>query len=343
MSDDGGRKMNRDLNDSFRSTILDATGASEMRVDSVIQELWSGYGQILRLALSGSERETVVVKHVCLPERQSHPRGWNSNLSHERKVFSYQVETEWYRSWSSRCEERCRIPEFLSFARSGENVLLVLEDLDSVGFPLRLTSLNGNQINACLRWLAEFHATFLGEPPTGLWRVGTYWHLETRPEELDVLDDVALKGAASAIDEKLSAAKYQTLVHGDAKLANFCFSENGEQAAMLDFQYVGGGCGMKDVAYFLGSCLDEESCEAQESALLDSYFESLRLALNRRRPEIEVDDVIGEWRELFPVAWTDFHRFLKGWCPGHWKINSYSERLAREVISHLEKNEDEAN
>jgi len=40
-----------------------------------------------------------------------------------------------------------------------------------------------------------------------------------------------------------------------------------------------------------------------------------------------------ESRGLFPLAWTDFHRFLKGWSPGYWKINSYSERMAREVLA----------
>lgn len=327
--------MNRDLGTELESVVLQTTGASGLRVAEVIQELWSGYGQILRVELTGGDRDTVVVKHVTMPEKSRHPRGWNSNLSHERKVFSYQVETEWYRSWSSRCDERCRIPEFLSFARDGENILLVLEDLDASGYPARRTSLDWKQIELCLEWLAEFHATFLGEIPNGLWEIGTYWHLETRPEELDALDDEPLKNAAPAIDEKLNAARFQTFVHGDAKLANFCFSESGDRVAMLDFQYVGGGCGMKDVAYFIGSCLDEAACEAQEENLLHSYFASLREALNRRRPSVDADAVIVEWRELFPVAWTDFHRFLKGWCPGHWKINSYSERVAREVLAAL--------
>jgi hypothetical protein len=44
-----------------------------------------------------------------------------------------------------------------------------------------------------------------------------------------------------------------------------------------------------------------------------------------------------EWRSLYPYAWTDFHRFLKGWSPGHWKINSYSERMAKQVILQLKK------
>ena len=29
----------------------------------------------------------------------------------------------------------------------------------------------------------HFHASFLNEAPDGLWPVGTYWHLETRPDE----------------------------------------------------------------------------------------------------------------------------------------------------------------
>ncbi len=327
--------MTQHLGEQFQTTILQATRASRLEVTEMIQKLWSGYGKILRLSLEGGDRETVVIKHVTMPFETRHPRGWNSNLSHERKVFSYQVETEWYRQWSPRCDEHCRIPEFLAFDRDGDDVLVVLEDLDSAGYPARLSGLSASQIRNCLTWLAEFHATFLGEKPEGLWETGTYWHLATRPEELEALDDPSLKAAASKIDETLSAATYQTLVHGDAKLANFCFSADGTQVAALDFQYVGGGCGMKDVAYFIGSCLDEASCEAREEELLDAYFESLSAALHRRQPAIEASAVESEWRELFPVAWTDFHRFLKGWCPGHWKINSYSERLAREVVAAL--------
>jgi thiamine kinase-like enzyme len=66
-----------------------------------------------------------------------------------------------------------------------------------------------------------------------------------------------LKEAAPVIDEKLNTCAYKTFVHGDAKLANFCFAPDG-QVAGVDFQYVGGGCGMKDVAYFIGSCLNEK-------------------------------------------------------------------------------------
>ncbi|TXL13265.1 choline kinase, partial [Methylococcaceae bacterium HT5] len=115
--------------------------------------------------------------------------------------------------------------------------------------------------------------------------------------------------------------------------------QSGERVAAVDFQYVGGGCGMKDVAYFIGSCLNEQQCQQQETALLDYYFQVLKASLAAQHAQIDAEGVEQEWRSLFPVAWTDFHRFIKGWNPGHWKINSYSERLARKVISELSNNE----
>ena len=42
-----------------------------------------------------------------------------------------------------------------------------------------------------------------------------------------------------------------------------------------------------------------------------------------------------DWRPLYRIAWADFHRFMKGWSPGHWKLSDYSERVTREVIENL--------
>ncbi|MGI9244239.1 MAG: oxidoreductase family protein [Verrucomicrobiales bacterium] len=328
--------MIHSLGNQFESAVLAATGAKRLEVVEVIQELWSGYGKIVRIQLEGDvSPSTVVAKHVRFPTAANHPRGWNSDASHQRKVRSYEVETHWYRYYAARCAEACRVPCLLAFERDGDEVLMVLDDLDAVGFPERMRSVEWPQVQACLRWLAGFHATFMGVAPDGLWEVGTYWHLETRSEEWQVLDDRELKASAAAIDQTLNTARYQTLVHGDAKLANFCFSKDGQQVAAVDFQYVGGGCGMKDVAYFVGSCLDEAAIERHETELLDHYFSELRMALDQSGKVLDFEALSAEWRGLYPLAWTDFHRFLKGWSPGHWKINSYSERLAREVVASL--------
>ena len=327
--------MRPSLCPKFQETILSATGASMFEVVEVIQELWSGYGHIMRLRLDGDYN--VVVKHIRMTSTDSHPRGWNSNLSHQRKIKSYQVETSWYCHWSQHCGQKTRIPELLAFDQHNGEILLILEDLDTSGFPLRLTpnSTHSSAMRSCIDWLANFHANFMGVKPTHLWKTGTYWHLATRSEELAKLDDISLKKAAPAVDQILTNTVHQTLVHGDAKLANFCFSRSGKDVAAVDFQYVGGGCGIKDLAYFIGSCLDESSCERREPELLDQYFTTLRSNLSINRPDLDPKAIETEWRELYPVAWTDFHRFLKGWSPDHWKINSYGERLANQVIDSL--------
>ena len=325
------------MHKDFPAIIKQATGASGIELIEVIQELWSGYGTIRRYQLIGAERERVVVKHVHIDDQIGHPRGWNTDRSHLRKLHSYKVESAWYAEWSARCDTNCAVPHCLALETRGDETLMVLEDLDENGFPERVESAGETEILACLRWLANFHATFMGCQPAGLWEQGTYWHLDTRPDELEALTDLPLQRAAAEIDRRLRAACYQSLVHGDAKLANFCFSTTGEQVAAVDFQYVGGGCGMKDVAYFIGSCLMEEDCERLETQLLDYYFNALKEALARLQPSVDAANVEDEWRNLFPLAWTDFHRFLKGWSPGHWKLNAYSERMAQTVVDALQK------
>lgn len=194
------------------------------------------------------------------------------------------------------------------------------------------TSVKDKEIRACLSWLAHFHGLFMEVAPEGLWPVGTYWHLETRPDELEVMDDAKLKAAAGDIDRILNKCCFKTIVHGDAKLANFCFSKSGQDVAAVDFQYVGGGCGMKDVVYFLGSCMEEKECEKRVPILLDYYFAELKRSVKKGVDFVSLEK---EWREMFAFAWTDFHRFLLGWMPGHWKINRYSKQLTKEVLRKL--------
>lgn len=315
------------MKEAFKAVILQCTGADSITHQEVIQELWSGYGKILRVSLEGDPSSSVVVKYIQLDGAKQHPRGWNTDIGHQRKLRSYDVETTWYEQHSS--ESTARVPHCLAVEHHEDEVLIVLEDLDASGYPLRKTHVDWNEIDRVLQWLAQFHASFLGKAPIGLWEQGTYWHLETRPQELKALNDKRLKRAAPLIDQKLRSCAFKTFVHGDAKLANFCFSEQGDVAA-VDFQYVGGGCGMKDVAYFIGSCLDEKQSETRENQILDTYFQHLHQALGSRNEALEA-----EWRSLYRVAWADFHRFLKGWSPGHWKINSYSERITEDVINNL--------
>lgn len=321
-----------------------ALNASLVTRTETIQGLWSGYGEIIRFSVEGSDiANSVVLKSIQFGQIQNHPRGWRSSFAHNRKVKSYKVEASWYQEWSAACTEHERLPKLLaSFSQEGETYLL-LEDLDASGFGRRCDSLSVEASIVVINWLASFHARFLQTEvrdawPAGLWPRGTYWHLSTRPDEWKSMSESELKEQAKSIDHAIDRACYQTLVHGDAKLANFCFSDDLVSAAAVDFQYVGRGIGVQDLAYFLGSCFSESELDEHLDYLLELYFSELsRCILATGESPDTAEAVAAEWHRLFPVAWADFHRFILGWSPTHNKNTLFSRKITEQALSQLRR------
>ena len=292
--------------------VLETTGAERVTRTERIQSLWGGYGDLLRVHLHKSSDASVVVKWAKPPARAKD----TSDVAHRRKCRSYDVELAFYRSFASLCDDRCRVARCLGSWQSDADHewILVLEDLDAAGFSRRDRRPRAGDLTSCLAWLASFHARFVGHAPTDLWPVGSYWHLETRRHELvthSPKDQMHRALAhAEALDGRLRECRYQTFVHGDAKPANFCFSRAGSpsRVAAVDFQYVGGGPGIVDVAYLLHG-----SSRAEHHPAVVTYFDHLRAALARHAPTVGASSLEAEWRDLLPVAISDFERFLAYW------------------------------
>lgn len=299
------------------SIVINKTKANKFIGLELIQNLWSDYGQLYRCYLDNS---SVILKLINADNRLTYDQDQDSNLGHLRKKTSYKVEAYWYQKYNTPINGALR-PKLIASGLYQNYQYLILEDLKNMGFHPKLSP-SQNEIQNCLSWLAHFHSFFLGHEGRGLWPIGTYWHLDTRPQELNAMKDLELKKAAPLIDSKLNKAKFKTLVHGDSKLANFLFSL--DTAAAVDFQYIGGGVGIKDVAYFLSSVYKEDDLNKFASNDLDFYFKQLN------NPEVE-----NEWRELYPFAWCDFYRFLQGWSPTHAKINSYIKKMKERVLKCL--------
>jgi len=307
--------------------------ATTILSQTLIQKLWSDYGVLLKLQTNSPTHQSVIVKKISLPKIQHHPRGWNTDVSHQRKIKSYQVETNFYQHYNEHSSTHCYYPKYLGSMSSENETLITLEDLDALGFNKRCDFLSFDEAKICIKWLAHFHGKFLNITPTGLWDTGTYWHLATRLDELDAINDPVLKKAAPLIDKKLNQCEFKTIVHGDAKVANFCFSQNA--VAAVDFQYVGGGCGMKDLTYFLGSTLSDEEIENHEQEILNFYFDELQKSMELNKKNQPFQKIKTQWLQLYPFAWADFHRFLEGWRPGHWKLGNYSTRQLNFALQKL--------
>lgn len=291
-----------------------------------VQSLWSGYGSIERWQCDG---QSLIVKRICPPNQASHPHGWDTDLSHRRKLKSYQVEQHWYAHIRKQDAFACHMPALLASQVCNDEQYMLLEDLQAQGYNCHVTQLTHRQIGLVVDWLAQFHGHFLHHSGKGLWDKGNYWHLDTRPEEWARMDDTELQQHAADIDAELKGAKYQTLLHGDAKLANFGFSN--DAVAAIDFQYVGRGVGIEDLAYFLGSCLDGQQLSIQTPSWLARYFHTLAESLALRG--IDPAPVEAEWRGLYDVALADFTRFLNGWAPQHWKLNDTLYQAVKRTLA----------
>ncbi|MBO1254671.1 phosphotransferase [Alteromonas sp. 5E99-2] len=312
-------------------TLLDCY---ELEFDQHVQSLWSGYGQIVKL-VNPTSKQRYIVKWVAPDGAEEHPRGWDGAVGHDRKVTSYQMESHFYQYYSPHTDSYCQVAKLHAHDVCGSTRLIIMDDLDAAGFSIRLAEANWSQLKITLRWLAYFHGCFMNTDADGLWPVGTYWHLATRRDEWQSMTDSPFKKYAADIDSALNNAKFQTLVHGDSKLANFCYHTNSKDVAAVDFQYVGRGCGVKDLAYLVGSALHEDDLAVYGDRILNEYIHQLKLAVKHYNINLDIDELEQEVRFLYPIAWADFYRFLLGWNPKSWKICGFMRHMSKVGLSRV--------
>ena len=99
------------MNNQVRRQILNTTGAQKISFVEEIQPLWNNYGTLSRIYLAGSQQyPSVILKHIQIPQYASHPRGFASSFSKQRKIKSYQVETHWYQNYNQHIAETTTSP-----------------------------------------------------------------------------------------------------------------------------------------------------------------------------------------------------------------------------------------
>jgi aminoglycoside/choline kinase family phosphotransferase len=130
------------------------------------------------------------------------------------------------------------------------------------------------------------------------------------------------------------AACHRTLLHGDAKSANFMFSADCSACAAYDFQYCGEGFGVRDVAYLIASSVDEDVVEKQEQQLLQYYHQKLQECLQAQgKADAAQRYTYDVMTAHFELCLLDYVRFMAGW--GFWGNARWAQRRARQVLGQL--------
>jgi aminoglycoside phosphotransferase (APT) family kinase protein len=292
----------------------------KIRITSVCR-LWAGMGYIYELNF-GSTMTSLIVKCVDPDPDQV------ESLGGRRKAASYKVEAHFYEAYAIRLidDHGLQLPRpHLVECNGDHRTTVCMSKLEQ-----RSAGNNNNNNNhsgvdkAVIVWLAKLHAVTWGHDAEGLQPIGSYWYLDTRPDEHASMPKNGwqgrLKRAARAIDSRLQRDPMQCIIHGDAKEDNILWCNNDGEAmvAMCDFQYCGRGPPTRDLAYFLCTSTDPD----EEDALLLLYYEELikNLSDAMTRPSLE------QLKESLELAYCDYARFMSGW--GFWG-NDISKRVVK--------------
>ncbi|KAI0139086.1 phosphotransferase enzyme family protein [Hypoxylon sp. NC0597] len=192
-----------------------------------------------------------------------------------------------------------------------------------------------------------------------LWLNGGYTYLATRRKEYASLakdEDsewpAVLCSPASPDGQSISemvadfltpcGRNYETLIHGDVKSENLFTTKSGDKVAFFDFQYVGLGLGVCDLAKLFTCSVplslltdDEEDIpnellmEKGEKKLLEYYYS--RLPGNFKDPQgrsqkYDWDDFVRHWE----TALVDWLRFQASW--GFWGNTEWLEARVRSIL-----------
>jgi hypothetical protein len=191
-----------------------------------------------------------------------------------------------------------------------------------------------------------------------VWLNGGYTYLATRRKEYEglVMDDesewsMALTSQtgneAQTLAERVAAflapalsgptqiERYQTLIHGDVKSENLFTSKSGEEVAFYDFQYVGLGLGVCDLAKLFTCSIPLDILVANrniphelpmqdgEKTLLERYWKKLK---ETGKQEYEWKVFVLHWE----AALVDWLRFQASW--GFWGNTQWLEARVRNIL-----------
>jgi hypothetical protein len=199
-----------------------------------------------------------------------------------------------------------------------------------------------------------------GESTSGnsVWLNGGYTYLATRRSEYQSLVHDADSEWSEALTQPVSnhnqsiaelvatflapststdtpITRYQTLIHGDVKSENLFTNTPGDQVAFYDFQYVGLGLGVCDLAKFFTCSVPLEMLvpseyvpdvlvmDEGERELLERYWRNLKKVGGK---EYEWGIFVRHWE----TALVDWLRFQASW--GFWGNTEWLEARVRSIL-----------
>ncbi len=213
----------------------------------------------------------------------------------------YLRETSFYKELRPQVDIPTPHIDFVEYSADDDDFLIVMEDLSNSRPVDQLAGITRHDAETALAALVGLHASTAGR--TDLfslpWIGGVSAELgplyfQSLPglftqflERYDDVLDHETRSAVTLIRDKfvelmtgiaLATPVVTCVIHGDYRTDNLIFDARGGEVpfAVVDWQTLGSGSPMSDVAFFLTTSLDTEDRRATERELIEFYLEHLR-------------------------------------------------------------------
>jgi hypothetical protein len=211
-------------------------------------------------------------------------------------VRNYELEISWYRDLAAASPINCPECFHAEIDINGIDFVLLLEDRSPARQGDQLLGADDPQMRSAIAEMASLHAAHWNSDMLHKYEWLTYstgnkelvrqllpglypgfcerYRGRLSPEILDMgqglVDNIGVY-----LDTSIAA---RTVIHGDFRLDNLLFSPSGE-VTVVDWQTVGTGSPMADLAYFIGTSIaDPAAREGCERGLFEYYLAQLALA-----------------------------------------------------------------
>ena len=259
----------------------------------VVSDIGAGLGvaaETLRCRLvrgngdAGAAPETVVVK---LPTTD--PR----SLRISRVQSLYKREYDYYRRLGPDAPVRSPRLFYGAWEERSRRFVLVMEDLAGMRPGDHFAGATPDEARRTVRALARLHGRYWNDVEQPL-LAGVFDTCSPRMQKLVQVIYLAflvptlkhfgsffsagMRRAAEAYGPLvaahiggIAASAPRTFIHGDCRMDNLFFGAGADEVALLDWQVSGLGCGLYDVAFFLGASVTTEVRREIERDLLQEY------------------------------------------------------------------------
>ena len=242
-------------------------------------------GASLRLTLDADQGPRSLLAKVAAGDHEARAR----------VAAGYAAEVGFYTQLAGDLAIRIPTCWYAAIAEDRLSFTLLLEDLAPRKPGVQAEGCTPQRAAAAIRNLAGLHAPRWNDPAlhdtgfllgtrgqkpvdflAGLAGPAIHTFVQRYNQLLSSEDIATLSAVAAVISDWIIAPQTPfTIVHGDYRLDNLMFGEQSDDVVVLDWQTAALGAPTRDLAYFLGTCLDIDQRRRTERDLITLYHTEL--------------------------------------------------------------------